>query len=134
MEPEDSVASRVPAAFRDRAPRYPKREIGDGFQAHPGGSDPNARLKEMARDGVSAEVLYPTNSLGLFQMEDAALQEACCQAYNDWLIEYCQADRIRLVGVPIIATYNMEQYLRQAIDSILAQDYPNLELIIVDAG
>ena len=109
MEPEDSVASRVPTAFRDQAPRYPKRELGDGFQAHPGGSDPNARLKEMAVDGVSAEVLYPTNSLGLFQMEDAALQEACCQAYNDWLIEYCQADLSRLVGVPMIATYNIDK-------------------------
>lgn len=33
------------------------------------------------------------------------------------------------IGMPV---YNGEKYIRQALDSLLAQDYPNLELIISD--
>lgn len=32
----------------------------------------------------------------------------------------------------VIASYNHEKYIRQTIESILNQDYPNIELIIVD--
>lgn len=59
MEPADTVLTRVPMAFRDQAPRFPELKVGEGFQTHPGGSDPHHRIKEMARDGVSAEVSTP---------------------------------------------------------------------------
>jgi glycosyltransferase involved in cell wall biosynthesis len=38
-----------------------------------------------------------------------------------------------LVSV-VIATYNMAQYLQKAVDSVLAQTWENLELIVVDDG
>ncbi|MFQ5682505.1 MAG: amidohydrolase family protein [Candidatus Binatia bacterium] len=113
MEPEDTLVTRVPKAFRDKAPRFPGLKVGVGFQTHPGGSNPKERIKEMASDGVSAEVLYPTYALGLFAMEDAALQEACIRAYNDWLIEYCQVASDRLVGVGMISTYNVEHAVQE---------------------
>jgi glycosyltransferase involved in cell wall biosynthesis len=34
----------------------------------------------------------------------------------------------------VIPSYNHAAYLRQAIDSILAQDYPRIELIVIDDG
>lgn len=34
----------------------------------------------------------------------------------------------------IIPVYNVEQYLRQCIDSILQQSYDNFEIILVDDG
>jgi len=113
MEPSDIIATRVPKRFRDQAPRFPQLKVGEGFQTHPGGSDPGRRIQEMASDGVSAEVLYPTYALGLLGLEDAALQEACFRAYNDWLIEYCQVALDRLIGVPLIATYNMDHAVKE---------------------
>jgi predicted TIM-barrel fold metal-dependent hydrolase len=75
--------------------------------ARPGGWDPKARLEDMAMDGVSAEVLYPSLGLGLYWIEDAAFQEACFRAYNDWLIEYCATMPERLIGIAMISMYDI---------------------------
>ncbi len=107
MEPVDLWVERLPAAWRAKAPRFVKRDQGH-FQGHPGGSDPRARIDEMERDGVSAEVLYPTLALTLFGMRDAALQAACFRVYNDWLIEYCRAAPSRLLGVAAISLYDID--------------------------
>ena len=69
-----------------------------------GGADPIARLRDLWRDDVVADVLYPTAGLSVLQIEDVALQEACCRAYNDWLAELCAADPVRLVGLALLAT------------------------------
>lgn len=37
----------------------------------------------------------------------------------------------KLISV-IVPIYKVEEYLRRGIDSILAQDYPNIEVILVD--
>ena len=34
----------------------------------------------------------------------------------------------------IIPVYNVEGYLRRCLDSLLAQSYPNLEIILCDDG
>src|SRR5438105_9204214 len=89
MEPSDLWRERLPAHLRDRAPYSERgnqhRAASDtaGFSNEtrgafrPGGWDSSKRVEEMAMDGVSAEVLFPTVTLGQFAMEDAELQEAC---------------------------------------------------------
>lgn len=43
-----------------------------------------------------------------------------------------------MTAVPLVsvvtASYNMDQYVREAVDSVLAQDWPALEIIVVDDG
>jgi predicted TIM-barrel fold metal-dependent hydrolase len=108
MEDPNLWVDRLPREFAEVAPTYPPRKVGEGFQAQPGGWDPRERAKEMATDGVSAEVLYPTLGLPLFALQDAQLQEACFRVYNDWLIEYCQGMTDRLVGIPAISMYDAD--------------------------
>src|SRR5262249_56333034 len=58
-----------------------------------------SRLADQDRDGVSAEVLYPTVGLVLCRHTDLDYKQACMDAYNRWLAEYCGACPERLLGV-----------------------------------
>src|SRR5215470_9108829 len=66
---------------------------------HRGGWDPEARLADQDRDGVAGEVLYPTVGMVLCGHRDFELKQACMDAYNRWLAEYCSAHPDRLFGV-----------------------------------
>ena len=113
IEPADLLKQRVPHAMRDRAPLFKHQALGGGFQGHPGGADPNCRIEEMETDGLSAEVLYPTYLLDLFAMDDGQLQAACFRAYNDWLMEYCQAAPKRLFGIAAISVYDIDEAVNE---------------------
>src|SRR5262245_5843110 len=89
LEPPDLWQTRLPAALRESAPVYAPLRVGDTHQAHPGGWDPKERIKEMAADGVSGEVLYPSFPLDQYSITDPPLQEACFKVYNDWILDYC---------------------------------------------
>ena len=68
-------------------------------EMHRGGWDPHARLADQDRDGVAAEVLYPTVGMLLCNHPDFDYKHACFQAYNHWIAEYCSAHPERLLGV-----------------------------------
>src|SRR5262249_8172703 len=44
MEPPNTLKERVAPAWRDQAPVFPVLKVGESFQTHPGGSDPNCRI------------------------------------------------------------------------------------------
>ena len=50
IEPTNLWQTRLPASFKDRAPKIPPRNSPG---EKPGGYDPKARLQEMAVDGVA---------------------------------------------------------------------------------
>lgn len=110
MEPPDTWEKRLPASLREPVPKFSSRR---GSGTKPGGYDPKARLQEMAEDGVTAEVLYPTLGLRLFAIEDAEAQEACFRISNDWLIEYCQVAPEHLVGIAMISLYNVKNAIKE---------------------
>jgi predicted TIM-barrel fold metal-dependent hydrolase len=66
---------------------------------HRGGWDPEARIADQDRDGVAAEVIYPTVGMLLCNHRDFDYKQACFDAYNRWITDYCSAHRERLIGV-----------------------------------
>jgi hypothetical protein len=71
-------------------------------RVRPGGWDPAARLRDQERDGVVAEVIYPSLALQLFRIRDPEFQAATFRAYNDWLAEFCAAAPERLAGIALV--------------------------------
>lgn len=64
--------------------------------------DPQVRLEAIQRDGVEAEVLYPTISLSIFGNRDLGFVSACMEAYNRWLVDFCSVAPSRFKGVGLI--------------------------------
>jgi predicted TIM-barrel fold metal-dependent hydrolase len=75
-----------------------------------GGWDPRARLLEMDRDGVDAEVLYPTPRLSgaIIANRDVGYHLAMVRAYNDWLSEYVAHAPSRFGGLALVPNRGAE--------------------------
>ena len=78
-------------------------------EVRPGGYVPEEHLRDSERDGVAGSVLYPTEGLQLYQLEDSRLFAAICRAYNDWLAEFCRVAPSRLKGVAMLPLDDIDQ-------------------------
>jgi predicted TIM-barrel fold metal-dependent hydrolase len=85
-----AAAGKDPSEIRIKGVRFD--------ELHPGGWDPQARLGEQDRDGVAAEVIYPTVGMVLCNHEDFDYKKACFDAYNRWIASYCDVHPDRLLG------------------------------------
>jgi predicted TIM-barrel fold metal-dependent hydrolase len=76
---------------------------------HRGGWDPEARMADQDRDGVAAEIIYPTVGMLLCNHPDYDYKKACFDAYNEWLTEYCSPHPDRLIGQGQTALRSVEE-------------------------
>ena len=84
-----------------------QRSYEDGCP--PGGYDPAARLRVMDDEAIDMALLYPTIGIaweGL--VGDAALATAYTRAYNRWIVDFCSANRGRLVPIAHICLMDPE--------------------------
>jgi len=67
-----------------------------------GGFDPHERMKDLALDGVYADVLYPSFAMEMFGVPDGDLLRPVFCAYNDWISEFCTTYPDRLKGIAMV--------------------------------
>jgi predicted TIM-barrel fold metal-dependent hydrolase len=89
--------------------------------AHPGGSDPVARLADMDLEGIDQAVLFPSIGLYAWAITEPAAAVSVAKAYNDWLSSYCRADPLRLFGAAMLPVQDPTaavSELRRAVGSL----------------
>jgi predicted TIM-barrel fold metal-dependent hydrolase len=120
---EDIFYERLPASMKEHAPRiwyaegaFELGSMGTSFlppefshvlmQYDPlkGSStaDLDARLEQLAADGVSRELAFPNALLILLFLPDKALREACFRVYNEYIAELQERAKGRFYGVGLI--------------------------------
>lgn len=111
----DGLKEIVPMGLVAAAGKDPKDLRFGGVKfgdLHRGGWDSKCRLADQDKDGVSAEVIYPTVGMLLCNHPDYAYKTACFQAYNRWLQEYCAEAPDRLIGIGQTAMESVDAGIR----------------------
>lgn len=93
-------------------PQDMANETGTFADVAPGGYEPNARLIAQDRDGIAAEMLYPTVGMLISGIGDADLKHACAWAYNGWLQEFCSVAPSRLYGIGQTAVRSVDEAIQ----------------------
>src|SRR5262249_55700682 len=84
-----------------------QRSYADGCP--PGGYDPHAPMRVMDDERIVVALLYPTIGIaweGL--VRDPQIATAYTRAYNRWIVDFCSADRRRLVPIAHICLLDPE--------------------------
>lgn len=98
------------------------RMWGPSDVMNPGGFDGNARLKDLDLLGVDRTVIIPTFFAMVPGVKDPALAAALCRAYNDWVWDYCSADRDRLHPLAMLPVQDME-LAKAELDRVVARGF-----------
>jgi predicted TIM-barrel fold metal-dependent hydrolase len=67
-----------------------------------GAYDVSARLRDMSRDSVFGEVLFPTIGLSMYGIRDLELLWEFVKVYNDWMADFCAGAPDRLRGIAVL--------------------------------
>jgi predicted TIM-barrel fold metal-dependent hydrolase len=89
-----------------------------GFSDIPASSyDSHARLAYMDAEGIHAQVLFPNvggfGSGGFLRLKEPQLMLECVRAYNDFLIEWCSADKSRLLPAAAIPFWDLRECVKE---------------------
>jgi predicted TIM-barrel fold metal-dependent hydrolase len=100
--PPEPVGARTGHKFNEDQVRYgPDQERGWTSAV---------QLEAMDREGIDVAILYPTRGLHTLARGDLApdVAAALARAYNNWLFDFCAADRGRLFGVGMISPFSID--------------------------
>ena len=70
--------------------------------------DPEYRLADQERDGIAAEIIYPSLGLLLISLADIDYKDACINAYNRWLEGFCAGLPGRLFGLGLTSVRSVD--------------------------
>ena len=113
----DGMASAVPlgiVAAAGKDPRDIRKSECRVEDLHRGGWDGKARLADQDRDGIAAEIIYPSVGMVICNHPDADYKHACMWAYNRWLQEeFCAAAPDRLFGMGQTAVRSVAETIEE---------------------
>ena len=95
------MKSTVPMGLVAAAGKPAEELVQEGVrfdELHQSGYDATKRLADQMRDGIAAEVIYPTVGMVLCGHPDIDYKRACFNAYNRWITGYCSESPDRLLG------------------------------------
>lgn len=78
-----------------------------------GARDLDLRIADMDRDGVDAELVFPSLGLMLPRIADPAAQAKACQIWNDWAWDYTAPVRHRLIPAAMIPCIDFDLALAE---------------------
>ena len=79
------------------------------WKDYPAGWEPTARLAAQDKDGIEAEVLFPSPGRFFYGLTDGPFQRAIHRSYNQWLHEFCSASPQRLNGIALLGVLDVEK-------------------------
>ena len=112
----DGIDTPVPMGLVAAAGKRPEDiRIGGAIfdDLHRGGWDPSYRIADQERDGIAAELIYPTVGMLICNHPDFDYKKACMEAYNRWLQGYCNAAPERLYGLGQAAIRSPEEGIEE---------------------
>jgi predicted TIM-barrel fold metal-dependent hydrolase len=74
---------------------------------------PQEMLADYDQEGIDQAIIYPTLALGIAQIRDAERQADLCQAYNNFVSDWCKQAPDRLMAVAIVPTRNPTEASRE---------------------
>ncbi|MAP13236.1 MAG: amidohydrolase [Gammaproteobacteria bacterium] len=113
----DGMRDTIPLSLVAAAGKDPSELSTRGARfndLHRGGWDPAARAADQDRDGVGAEIIYPSVGMVLCNHPDPVYKRACFDAYNRWLQEFCGGLPGRLYGMAQIAMTTPDEAIEDA--------------------
>jgi predicted TIM-barrel fold metal-dependent hydrolase len=156
QEPPELFEKWIPSKYRDKIPRVEERDGGryivfDGMRPRrldvaekevteddenrefrsddEGGRNIDRRLKDLERDGVTKEVIYPNSSLMLYCADDAGYQFAIARAYNDWCIDLFGANGKPFTPVGIVPVRDIALAVKE-VERIAKLGYRSIKVPI----
>ena len=96
------LKKQIPLSLVSAAGLPPEKLAAKGAKfenLHKGGWDPTARLLDQDKDGIAAEVIYPSVGMEVCNLKDHDYKKACMDAYNLWITEFCDPAPDRLIGL-----------------------------------
>jgi predicted TIM-barrel fold metal-dependent hydrolase len=133
-EPAGLWHERIDAKYRERLPRIHTDEQGGRWQVTEGfrpvklrgtpfegedlernkaGATPEERLRDLARDGVDAEIIFPNKGLSMWATPDPEFSQAQCRVWNDWAWETFGPYNDRLSPMAALATGDLDGSIRE---------------------
>ena len=120
---DDMIKPYLREPFKNRPSPFIPRENYDrslGGTLGQRGIDHDERMAAMDRQEIDEAVLYPTAGLGIGRVREPAYAVALCQAYNDFIADYCKASpRLKAVAnLPINSPAEAVKELSRAVTKL----------------